>query len=233
MSLLTLVQDAMGRIGQPQPTSVVGSADRQVQQLLALANEAGRELARSYRWQALTAQQTFTTVNTPEQPNAAPLDLDRFVPDSFYNRTTRRPLEGPLSPQDWQALQAVLALNTVYLMYRQRGNTFLISPTPPAGQVIAYEYVSTNWAVSATSTPQARFLADTDTSYLDESLITDSLVWRFLRAKGLSYAEELSTYERNLAMKQARDGSATTLNFSQRPFSLDRVNLPDGGFPAP
>ena len=37
MNLLTLIADAADRLGVVRPTSVVGSADQQVRQLLALA----------------------------------------------------------------------------------------------------------------------------------------------------------------------------------------------------
>lgn len=231
MSLLSIVVEVCGRIDLQQPTAVVGSADPQVTQLYALTNKAGHDLGQAYNWQALIEEQTFTTTATAGQTAAIPTDLDHFIQNSFFNRTTRRPVDGPITPQQWQALQAQPALNTVYLMFRERAGQFIMSPTPPAGQVIAYEYISKNWAKSAAGTPQASFLADTDTSFLDESLTADAVVWMYLRAKGLSYAEEMQTYSRNLQQQQARDGGSTALSLTPEPFSLDRVNLPDGNFP--
>lgn len=233
MSLLSIITDVCAQLSLPQPTAVVGSTDSQVQQLLALANKAGRELARDTAWQVLLTQQTFTTTASPTQAAALPADFDRFVPDTFWNRTTRRAVSGPITPQVWQALQAQPALQTVFLMYRERDGVFLMSPTPPAGQTIAYEYVSINWAKSAAAVPQAAFLADADTSYLDESLIEDSLVWRFLRAKGLDYAEEMATFERNKEKAVGRDGGSGALYLSSTPYDLNRANLPDGNFPGP
>lgn len=215
------------------PTVVVGSPDQQVKQLYALTNKAGLDLATDFDWQALTEEKTFVTVATEVQPAALPADFERFIPNTFNNRTTRRPIIGPVTPQVWQWLIAQPAYSTVYLMYRERQGQFLIGPptvAPPAGQTIAYEYVSSNWAKSASGTPQSSFLADTDTSYLDESLIEDALVWMFLRAKGLSYAEEMSTYERNLEKAQGRDGGSTALYLSPTPLDLSRINLPDGNF---
>lgn len=231
MSLLSIVVEVCGRLALQQPTAVVGSADAQVVQLFTLTNKAGHDLAQAFNWQGLTEQQTFVTTATPDQAAAIPADLDRFIAGSFFNRSTRRPVEGPITPGQWQALQAQPALNTVYLMFRQRAGVFLMSPTPPAAQTIAYEYVSKNWAKSAGGIAQPSFMLDTDTSYLDESLIADAVVWMYLRAKGLSYAEEMVTFERNLEQQEGRDGGSSALTLTPQPFTLDRVNLPDGDFP--
>ncbi len=115
-------------------------------------------------------------------------------------------------------------------MFRERTGQFLIVPTPAAGQTIAYEYVSKNWVLSATSVPKASFTADDDTSYLDEELIGLGARWRFLRAKGLDYAEEMATYELQVEQSVARDGGSTALTIAPQPVDLNRVNIPDGNF---
>lgn len=230
MSLLSIIDEACGRMGLPQPTVVIGSSDPQVKQLLTLANVAGRDLAQSYNWQALTGQQTFTTVAANAQPAAFPADFDRFIPNSGFNRTTRRPINGPVTAAQWQALMAQPQLNTVFLVYNERQGSFNVSPAPPAGQTVAYAYVSKNWAKSSGGTPQATFQADTDLTFLDEGTLADSLVWRFLRAKGFSYAEEMATYERNLEQQQARDGGSTSLSLAPQPIDINRINLPDGSY---
>lgn len=230
MSLLSIVQDVSGRLSLPQPAAVVGSTDKQVIQLLALANEEGTSLGRRYPWQALVEEQTFTTVASPAQSAALPADLDRFVPNSFFNRSTRRPMTGPITPRQWQWIQAQPVYSTAYLLFRERTGQFLIAPTPAAGETIAYEYLSRNWAESSGGTPQPAFLADTDVALLDEGLITLGLRWRFLRAKGLDYAEEMATYERELEQAMARDGGSTALTLAPQPVDPNRVNIPDGNF---
>ena len=230
MSLLTIVQDVSGRLSLPQPSRVVGSTDKQVIQLLALANEEGRSLAGRHPWQALTQEQTFTTEASPAQGAAVPQDLDRFVPGSFFNRSTRRPMTGPITPRQWQWIQAQPVYSTACLAFRERTGQFLIAPTPPAGETIAYEYVSTNWARSSGGTAQAAFLADSDTALLDEELIGLGLRWRFLRAKGLDYSEEMASYERELEQAVARDGGSTALTITPRPVDPNRANIPDGSF---
>jgi hypothetical protein len=230
VSLLGLVQDVCALLSLPQPASVVASTDKQVLQLLALANEEGLELSRRHAWQALTEEATFATVAAAAQPAAIPADLDRFIPGSFFNRTTRLRLVGPIPPREWQQLQASAASGRAYLSFRERQGVFLMTPTPPAGQLVAYEYVSSNWARSQAGAAQAAFLADTDTSFLDEALIKRGLRWRYLRAKGLDYAEELQTYERMVETCIARDGAAAILALVPGGPDPARINAPDGGF---
>ena len=232
MSLLSLIQDVCGMLSLPQPGSAAASTDRQVLQLVALANEEGLELSRRCAWQALTEEASFTTVAAAAQPAAIPADFDRFVPGTFFNRTTRREVVGPLPPREWQALQANPAAGRVYLAFRQRQGQFLLTPAPPAGQVIAYEYVSSNWARSQAGAAQAGFMADTDTSFLDEALIKRGVRWRYLRAKGLDYAEELQTYERMVEIAVARDGGAGVLSLAPSAPETGRLHAPDGGFGA-
>ena len=230
MSLLSIVQDVSGRLSLPIPSAVVGSSDKQVIQLLALANEEGRSLAGRCAWQALVEEQTFTTVAASAQGAALPADFDRFVPNSFFNRSTRRPMAGPITPRQWQWIQAQPVYSTACLAFRERTGQFLIAPTPPAGETIAYEYVSRNWAQGSGGAAQAAFLADGDVALLDEELIGLGLRWRFLRAKGLDYAEEMASYERELEQAVARDGGSTALQIAPQAPDLARLNLPDGSF---
>lgn len=230
MSLLTIIQEVTGLLSLAQPSVVVGNTDVQVTQLYNLLNEQGRDQASAAPWQALTEEANFTTVVADAQPAAIPTDLDRFVPNSFFNRSTRRPVTGPLSPKEWQWIKAQPVYSTVYLAYRERGGAFLMAPQPPAGQQIYYEYISSNWAKSASGTPQSSFLADTDTSFLDEHLMGLGLRWRFLKAKGLAYEEDKETYEKQLEQVIARDGGSSILFLAPGPIDTDRVNLPDGNF---
>lgn len=234
MTLLTIIQDAANLLSIPSPTSVVDSTDVQVLQLLALANEEGRELARKYDWQELTRQQTFLTTATAEQDDAVPDDWQRFVSDTFYDRTTMRQLIGPITPQAWQAIQAQLQLNRVFLAFRRRDNTFLITPTPAAGDTIAFEYITRNWCESAGGMAQAYFQADTDVPLLPSYLFTLGIRWRFRLAKGLDYAENFRTYQEELQAEQAGDIGGGKLDQTGRNiYSVFGVpNIPLGNWPA-
>jgi len=151
MSLLTIVQQTCRLLSLLPPDEVVTSTDAQVQLLYQLAIEEGEELSTNgdMDWQVLTQQKIFYTVADPVQVDAVPDDLDHFIDNSFFNRSTRLQMVGPITPQMWQAIQAQPQLNQVYLAFRQRDGAFLITPTPAAGNEIAYEYVSKNYVEAA------------------------------------------------------------------------------------
>lgn len=234
MSLLTIIQRAARSMSLAVPTAVVNSSDPQVQQMWELANEAGEELARDFDWQILRREQTFLTVADAEQANWFPSDFDRFLSDTQFNRSTRRNLIGPITPQQWQAIQAQPQLNRVFLAWIERGGEVLVTPEPAAGETIAYEYISENWCQSSLGAGQTAFLADADTALIDERLIRLSLRWRFLAAKGLSYAEEMRTFGIELEKAKARDGGNTVINSTgSGPGGYVPSNYPEGDFPGP
>lgn len=238
MTVLTLIQRATNLLSINMPSYVFGNPDEQVRQLQALANQEGRLLAHSHFWQSLDRVQIFTTVNDEEQDAGLPDDWDRFIDGTWFNRTTRRPLYGPLSQQEWQYLEAQPAYASPYLNFRLRDDTFWILPVPPAGQIIAYEYITKNWvkaplmdAPTRFST-QDEFTADNQTTYLDERLISYGIVWRFLQAKGLDYAEAMATYGAELERLQGAEKGARVLTLDGRGrFAIPAgPNLPDGNW---
>lgn len=232
MTMLSIIQDTCDRIGITRPSAVIGSTDTQVRQLLALLNEEGQDLTKRGLWQSMTKEHTFVTTATPAQTNTPiPTDLDRFIDDSFFNRTQVRKLRGPITPQEWQAFQAQPLYNLVYLAFRERDGVFLITPTPPAGDTIAYEYVSTNWVVSSSGVDKDSFTADDDATYLPEDLLKSGLRWRWKQAKGLPYGEDMQTYERDVQRQLGMDGGARALNITGQELIFPYgVNLPEGGF---
>lgn len=206
MSLLTLCQAAARQLNVAVPSSLVGNTGNETAMLLLrLASEEGFSLMRRYPWQMLTAEKTFTTVAADEQTNAIPTDYDRMIPETMFNRGTRRRVAGPLSAEEWQQTKATL-VTYVNPTFRIRGDALLMSPNPPAGETVAYEYVSKHFCKSAGGTTQADWVADSDLGRLDEGLMSLGLVWRFRQVKGLSYAEDLNLYERRVSDAEMRDG---------------------------
>jgi hypothetical protein len=210
VTMLTVVQEAADRLILPRPTTVASSTDEQVRALLSLANEEGKSLNRRCGWQRMVSEKTFTTVATAAQTSSIPTDFDWYLADTMFNRTQRRPVFGPLSSQEWQETQATLVTRVVNT-FRIRGNSILITPTPTAGETIAYEYVSKNWCESTGGTDKTAFTAYDDVSFLDEELLILGIVWRFKASRGLDYAEPFNKYEREVSQAMSRDGAKPRL----------------------
>lgn len=218
MSLLTIVQGALGRMNLAQPGVVMTSTDPQVKLCYQLAIEGGKELARRGAWKALTAEATFTTVATAAQTSAIPADMDWIIPDTMFDRTLHRKVSGPVSAVDWQYIQASLS-NAIFPAFRIRGTSLLMTPTPSAGNTVGYEYVTKYWCQSGDSTPvpQITWLADGDTAIIDEELHTLGLIYRFRKSRGLDYSDALTNYERQVLLAIQREGSRPRLSTDAQP----------------
>jgi hypothetical protein len=233
MSLLTSIQDACDRLGIVRPTSVISSTDLQVRQLLGLAQQEGKELARRHTWSSLTIEATFTATATEEQASAIPTDLDRFIDDTFYNRSENRKVIGPLNPLEWQDYKSRGVQVLVYDAYRIRGSSLLMAPTPTAGHTYAFEYISKYWCtdVDGTAPTQLRWEVDDDIGILPEEVMVDGLVWRYKKAKGLDYAEEFRTYEMRVAEEIGKDSKARWIDLSPGRMSYPPEGyMPETGF---
>jgi hypothetical protein len=234
MTLLIVIQDAADRLGIVRPSSAIGSADQQVRQLVGLANQEGKVLSKRHAWQSLQKEKTITATATETQASAIPADFDRFLNGTFYNRTLNRRVEGPLTPQEWQSYKASTS-TVLFDAFRQRGDALLLAPTPNAGDSYAFEYVSTYWvatAAASTTPAQAVWMADTDVGILSEDIMTDGVVWRFLKAKGLDYAEPFRTYEAQVMLAMSKDGGKRSVNMaSSRVAPRPGVLVPDGNWP--
>lgn len=206
MSLLSIINNACARLSLPRVTSVVNSTNKTAQVMLSLAQQEGRELSRMGTWKALTNEQTFTTTAAVAQTGAIPADLDWIIPETIFDRTLKRRVDGPLDAREWQQLEATLATR-VFAAFRIRGASWLMIPTPSAGNTIAYEYITKNFCTSAAGAAQSVWTADTDLPVLDDELHTLGLIWRFRRMSGFSFADDFSDYQKQILQQFMREGS--------------------------
>lgn len=235
MALLQVVQNFCRRTKLPVPATVVGTTDTQVLQIMALLEEEGNDLASRGSWQGITFEASLTTTATESQgpmTTICPNGFRYIKNDTIWSRTRRLPVCGPLDAQQWQTLKA-LFVNGPYYRYRIRGDALLVNPTPPASEAWYFEYVSQNWILGADGvTYKQYFTLDTDTVILPETLVLMGLRWRWLREKGLDYAELMRTYEMQVKDAIGRDGGKTTLCADGGPYQQPRpgIFVPSGSW---
>lgn len=231
MSLLTIVQNACLETGFPSPDSVVGNTDQTPQQMLRLLNREGEILSR-YEWQALKKEGTITLVAS-DQDYALATDFRYLIPSAMWNRDDQRRVIEPLSSEEWQFFKGWTTVSGLNLRARIRNDQLEFEQTittGDAGKTIAYEYISKNWVEDVTETAKSSFTADDDTGLIDEELLTEGLVWRFLKAKGLPFEAELLEYQRNVKQAQSRDGGRRKLDLAKSGFGFLGVNTPEGNY---
>lgn len=233
MSRLTIVQAARKRVLQYAPTLVSSeSSDTAVIALGELANQSGIDLVRRHEWTFLQKEQTFTALAQEVQTSMIPADFDRFIDETWFNRSKTRRILGPLTPVEWQRRKTLQA-SPVFESFRVRGSDVLMIPNPEAGDTLVFEYISKNWVdTNADGAGEAStFSADTDTPLFDEELMTLDITWRYLSAQGMDYSEPFRSFELALADRIARDGGNETISLTGDMGSSPRVpHIPEGSW---
>lgn len=234
MTLLTMINSVQDQLGLPRSATVVGSTDQTTRTLLALANVEGQDLEQRANWQRLNLEATLTTVATESQGA-----LDTIMPgfkfmlnDIIWNRTLDIPVFGPLSPQAWQQMKALVATGP-YNYYRIWQNALYMYPAPTAGQTVAMEYASKNWCESSGGTAQSAWAADTDVGRLDERIMALGIRWRFQESKGFAYSGSQDLYERQVQQAIAREASRSTVNMGDNWDYWPTALAPNGSWNIP
>ena len=222
MTLLDLIKTFCSRTGIPVPSFAIGNTDPQVVQLLGLLDEILEDLVNRTRWAASTQEVVFTSVAGEDQgfmTTLAPFGFKWIVKDTFFDRTLRRPMFGPLTATQWQTLKA-LPNPGPYYKYRIVGQKLLINPAAEAGHILAFEYASCYLIRDVDGvTLKAIPTADTDT-FLDDTLALAGLRWKWKYEKGLDYAEDFRRFEELADNTKGREGSAQTLCMDSVPISM-------------
>lgn len=210
-TILELCRDAADELSVNRPVSVgAGATDPTAQKLLRQLTKTCRELASRYDWQTLRREKSFTTSGTQAQIDAIPDDFLRFVNGTMYNRTRRTEVLGPLTPAEWQRIQATV-YTSVYDQFIQRGNTVYLTGAMRNGDTIAYEYITKSIGFEG-STEVASFTDSENTAFFDDDLLISGIVWRYLKAEGRDYAEEFRAHELLFADRTKRDGGRRILD---------------------
>lgn len=175
-----------------------------------------------------------------QEAYALPSDLAYIISQTEWDRNFRWQLLGPLDAQEWQVIKSGISPVGPRMRFRIMQGQFYINPVGSSSSVytdtIVFEYVSSFW-VAATGAPttgvKTTFTLDTDVSLVPEDVITMSLKWRFLRAKGFSYDQEQGDYYDKLALYKSRAASTRVLPLNARASGirlLNSQNVPDTGF---
>lgn len=213
MTMLSTIQHFCRRTNLTVPSTVLGTTNEQIAQIMAILEEEGADLSGRGDWQYLTQEATHTTVATESQgaiTTIAGSDFRYIKNNTIWDRTENLPLI-VLDGVDWQAEKGFATTSPRYHI-RLRGNNLVSNPIPPAGNTWAFEWVSWNWILDndGTTTKQY-FTEDTDTFLIPEPILLAGLRWRWKKEKGFDYAEDFNTYEALVRDALGRDGIKSTL----------------------
>lgn len=213
----SIINDALTECGLAPVTDPFSSTDSNFIKARALLKTFGRQLVMDREWSHLQNEAAITTV-LGQASYALPDDFQSMIPQTGWNRTTRFPMGGPATPQEWQYLSSRLVGVVFRTIFRKQQNLINIYPpngSVPAGQDIRFEYQS-NWWVAPTgqtSPTTDEATAQTDVVWFDPLLMVRGLKWQFLRNSGLPGATEAGEdYQRTYATVAGGDSRARMLS---------------------
>lgn len=182
----------------------------------------------------LANQSGTVTLTFAQNKYDLPSDWNWQIAETEWNRTTRWPLLGPKSAQEWQTYKGGIVSAGPRQRYRILGDKLCINPSPPNGETLAFEYITKGWVVGADGTYKEKVTADTDTFVYSNSLMTTGLKAQWKASKGLDPSFDLAEFRWLLENEKATDKSAPVLSLAPQFGSilLSTNNIIDGNYPA-
>lgn len=186
MTLLTIAQGLAKDVGLAVPDQVIASPSRSWIEVVPMANAVGEELARRVDWGQLTATATLTGDGT-QTDHALPAGFSRIT-SGIGVVTESGTYARPLTRPEWGSLTAIEGLPRYFLL---QGSTMRLWPHLASAISATVYYQSKFWCSNGTD----QWMADDETSLIDESLFLKGLIVRWRRQKGMPYEDYEAEYE--------------------------------------
>jgi len=214
-----VVSDAAVEIGLSSSPDPFSSSDPNIVQLCQLLKSVGRDLLNQREWSYLRKEASFTTVQN-QSLYPLPGDFWYMIDQTWWNRTNRLPVGGPLSPQEWQYLKARLVGVVFNVLFRPAQGQIELYPNTntPGGQDIFYEYGSRYWVSSAATPTVLGYPFPTVSDQLvwfDSLLLTRALKLAFLKAKGFDTTAAAVDYASTLESVKGADAPSPVLSVTR------------------
>ncbi len=181
-----------------------------------------------------TASGTAASLTFSQTLYALPSDFDRLKDRTDWDKTKHWEMLGPETGQQWQWLKSGFISTGPRIRFRMLGGFFQIWPPSGIADYLGFEYISKNWALSASAsiTPdKASLTVDTDTCIFPDRLMVAGLKHMYFQVKGFGDVF-LGEFNRQLDIAKANDGGSPTLSMAPRMSEvlITQQNIPDSGY---
>lgn len=218
MSLLSIIQQHCKKHALAVPTAIIGSSDTQVIQLYALLQEFFEEMVTESKYNVTTQECTFTAQAQADQGALQTLCPNGYqfpIFETFFDRTLRLPLIGPVAETEWQELEALPSAG-VRFKFRIKQDHLFFYPTPTSPfSTIAFEYASSWYTKNASGVLKAFPDTDSDVFLFPDNIIRRGLAYRWKQEKGLPYQADETQYWHLLNNFIAKDKVKRRINISE------------------
>jgi hypothetical protein len=201
MTYLAAMQEVAYLVGVGPPLKIDDTAPV-AQRFRRMADRAGAEIARRSDWQGLIRSVQYTGDGGITQWDL-PAGYDRQVGGNPVNIDgTGEFLRGAIFDDEWRFLKG-LGSSSVKA-YRIAGNKFETAAPLGSGVKVNFDYITSRWIVGSTT---ENFTTNDQTTVFPERLLILNVVWRWRRAQGAPYDDELKEFEADLAGSAQADRS--------------------------
>ena len=161
-----------------------------------------------------------------------PSDYETITDRTQWDKTKHWEMLGPEDAQQWQWLKSGYISTGPRVRWRIYGEYFHIWPLMNTQEYLGYEYRSKGWVESSTGTVKNSFTADTDTTFLDDTIMVLATKLKFFQIKNFDTTSLQQDYERYLSVAKANDKGSATLSFAPYPSKvlIGYANIPDTNY---
>lgn len=220
MTLATICRSVAIRVGVPPADVWTGNTDETAREIVEFVGEALRTVAEAHDWEALNRTHEAEITSDTLQTVALPADCERILPETVWIDGDAMPVKGPLTEPEFEALRQDVATSTTPVFRLSGGAMELLGPPAPGG-ALSFRYVSSQPVVAADATRREAWLADSDTTVLNERLITLAAIVLWRDAKGLPAPVAMAQYAGALARAKAADRPIGVLDLAGRRSGCD------------
>lgn len=227
----TIVDRACNELGLATSSLTTGLITQLGTQSMALLNSLGNDLVRVHDWQFLEATATFTGDGSTDEFDM-PSDFGRIVNQTAWASSTRLPMYGPLTSQQWGWISFGIVSVGVYYRYRILNNKLHVSPTPASGEVMKFFYIKKNWVLDDDAVTYKDTIENSgDTILFDRELMIRGLKLRLWGQKGFDTTVLANEYNDFLEAEMGQNQGANVISLAGRHSTIlidPMRNVPDG-----
>ena len=161
-----------------------------------------------------------------------PDDFETITDRTQWDKSKHWEMLGPENAQQWQWLKSGYISTGPRVRWRILDGQFQIWPVMNTNEYLGWEYRSNGWARSTANVPKSSFTADSDTTVLDDRIMTLYTKLKYFQVKSFDTTALQQDYQRYLSIAKANDKGAANLSFAPYPSKvlIGYANIPDTGY---
>ena len=238
-TLSTIVRNVAMQVGITPPADPVGSEDPAIQQMVAAVNMAAQDMFNLYDWQQLVKKfEIEIQADEPGQREKSfplPSDFWAFIDQTQWNKDTRLPAIGPISPQMWMQINVRMPMVVLTFLWQIRDDRLWIQSPPEKAQTLTFMYISRGWCRDAESPAEVKNIANknSDLIMFDPYLMTLLTRIKWLDMKGFDSSKVMQDFRMNYEIRKGKREGAPVLSTTTGgglPLLNMLTNVPDQGY---